>query len=308
MIPGIVQPKGFPGLPEGWSHQFETFPSSDGNTKLFGAQYRNTRALASLNGRAPRAFLLLHGMGDHGGRYVHAAHYLQNEIDILYCLDQRGHGRSEGLRGHIEHFDSLADDLALAIRRLEESLRREFGSAKVHALGHSMGGHVMLRALLNHPEMPLESASVSAPFLAIKQPVPIAKKLGARVLNHIWGQLQLETGLSLDWLSRDPAVVESYRTDRLNHDKMTPRFYSQMSEAWKDTLSRHDGIRVPLQFLVPMADLIVDPETTLRYYEALNHPDKRLRKFEEFYHEPLNEPGKERVFADIGEWIRTHSG
>ncbi len=234
------------------------------------------------------------------------AHFVREGVDHVLIVDHRGHGRSEGLRGHLDRFDQLSDDAALAVRRLDEKLRKRFGSAEIHLLGHSLGGHVALRMLLAHPDLPLRSATLSAPFLGIKAKVPIVKKAIAVALARVWGSLQLDTEPDVSALSHDKSVCESYAADRLVHSKMTPRFYMQLRAAMADTLGRQDGILTPLQILVPMQDPIVDPELTLRFFRDLKHREKQLRTYAGFFHEPMNEIGKEQVFEDIVAWIRSH--
>lgn len=249
---------------------------------------------------------MLHGFGEHGGRYQHVPHYAREAVDWVVVLDHRGHGRSEGVRGHLDRFDQLADDAALAVRRLDEKLRKRFGAAEIHLLGHSLGGHVVIRMLLAHPDLPLRSATASAPFLGIKAKVPLLKKTAAYALARVWGSLQLDTGQDVAALSHDRSVCECYAADRLIHSKMTPRFYTQMRAAMADTRSRQDGIQTPLQILVPMQDSLVDPEVSLRFFRDLKHRDKQLRTYAGFFHEPLNEIGKEQVFEDTVSWIRSH--
>lgn len=258
--------------------------------------------------KSPRALIVLHGMGEHCGRYFQLPKYLGEEVDAVFAYDHRGHGRSEGLRGHVERFDELVDDAALAIRRLDERLKTRFGQSEIHLLGHSLGGHVALRTLLEHPDLPIRSAIVSAPFLGVKARVPFSKRLAAGVLSKVWGSLQISTELDAAGLSRDPEVVRAYRDDRLVHDKMTPRFYEEMKAAMADTLSRRSGIPVPILFLVPLEDQIVDSQITLEYYRELKHRDKLLKTYPGFYHEPMNDVGREQVFQDIAEFIRgTHA-
>lgn len=89
---------------------------------------------------------------------------------------------------------------------------------------------------------------------------------------------------------------------------MTPRFYEEMKAAMADTLSRRSGIPVPILFLVPLEDQIVDSQITLEYYRELKHRDKLLKTYPGFYHEPMNDVGREQVFQDIAEFIRgTHA-
>ncbi len=301
---GIRQPKGFQGLPSGWVSEWETFAASSGGLNLFGAYHH--RQLLDREQRH-RLLVILHGMGEHGGRYLHAPHFLQSKVDGVYCVDHRGHGRSEGIRGHVEKFDELAEDGALLVRRLNEQLLKKFGKSEIHLFGHSLGGHIALRMLFLTPDLPLCSATVSAPFLGIKARVPTVKKLAAIGLSRVWGSLQLDTELDVNTLSHDPEVIDAYLHDRLVHSKMTPRFFTEMLAAMDDTLSRETGIELPLQMAVPLQDGLVDAEKSLRFFRQLKHRDKQLKTYPTFFHEPVNEIGKEQVFDDIGSWIEAHS-
>jgi alpha-beta hydrolase superfamily lysophospholipase len=300
---GLIQPQGFPGLPEDWSSEWETFRSADEQLALFGVLHSKAKSSSA----PARALIVIHGHGEHGGRYLHVPHFVREDVSHVYCLDLRGHGRSEGLRGDIERFDLFAEDVAHAIRRLHDRLEKKRPGTELHLLGHSLGGHISLRALFLHPKLPIRSASISAPFLGVKQRVPLAKRLGARVLSHVYGTLQLKTELDPAMVSHDPAVVEAYKADRLCHDKMTPRFYTGMVEAWNDTMRRESGMEYPVQFLIPMADEIVDAAKSVKFFQNLKHRDKRLKQYAGFFHEPFNEIGKEQVFGDLLEWIRDHS-
>jgi alpha-beta hydrolase superfamily lysophospholipase len=298
---GIVQPAGFPGLPPGWLTEWETFAHDrESGPQLFGMIHHRE----PWNGH--RALLVVHGLGEHGGRYMHLPHYLETEVDAVYCLDLRGHGRSEGIRGHVGRFDDFTDDVVLALHRLDERLRERFGRSEIHLLGHSLGGHIVLRSLLLHPDLPLASATVCAPLLGVKTKIPFQKKLAALALSRIWGSIQLSTGLDPSALSHDPEVAEAYKTDRLVHDKMTPRCYGENEAAMEDTLRRHTGIHHPLLVIVPLQDSIVDSSKSLRFFEALKLEDKALASYAGFYHEPMNETGKEQVFGTIRGWLAGH--
>ena len=117
----------------------------------------------------------------------------------------------------------------------------------------------------------------------------------------------MTTELDARLLSHDSEVVDAYLADRLVHRKGTPRFYVEMTRAIVDTLKRDSGIQVPTQFLVPMADTIVDSEATLRFFRNLKLREKQLHTYPGFYHEPFNEIGKEQVFEDLRKWIQKHS-
>jgi alpha-beta hydrolase superfamily lysophospholipase len=257
--------------------------------------------------KSPKALVILHGMGEHGGRYMHFPYYLKDDVGAVFCLDHRGHGRSEGLRGHVARFDQFCDDAALAIRRVDEILRKRFGRSEIHLLGHSLGGLIALRTILLHPTLPLRSVTVSAPLLGIKVELPLAKRMGAQVLSRVWDTLQMTSEIDPASLSHDLEAAEAYKADRLVHNKGTPRFYTELLKAIADTRRRDSGVEFPLQFLVPLQDRVVDSEATLAFFRDLKHRDKQLKTYPGFFHESFNEIGKEQAFDDLRAWINRHS-
>ncbi len=252
--------------------------------------------------------MVLHGMGEHGGRYLHFPHFLQSYVDYVYCLDHRGHGRSEGLRGHVDRFELFAEDAALAIHRLNEALEKRFGRpVEMHLFAHSMGGLIALRALTRFEHLPLSSVSLSAPLLGIAARVPILKKTAAILISRVWGSLQMASEVDARILSHDLDVVTAYQTDRLVHKKITPSLFLSMEAAMSQTLQSFGDLNYPVQFYVPMSDQLVDSEVTLKFYSRLRTGNKGLKTYSSFFHESHNELGKEKVFEDLIAWMSSHS-
>lgn len=306
---GTILPVGFPAPPAGWVYDWKMLPVGDGKTQLYSYACSKGEVYGvkgAANGH--RAILIIHGFGEHSGRYLHFPHFLGDVAETVYGFDLRGHGRSEGLRGHADRFDTFVDDAKAAVMDLHQKLMEKHGKAEIHLFGHSMGGHIGLRLLLLCPDLPVASASISAPFLGMKEKAPATKVGAASVLAATgFGWIQLDTGLDAALVSRDGAVVEAYRQDRLVHGKMTPRLFSQILKTIADTFRRDSGIKVPLQMYIPLQDGLVDPEKSLAYYRLLKVREKSLKTYPGYFHESFNDTGKEAVFSDISAWIRTHS-
>lgn len=303
-VQGILQPKGFPSLPPGWTYESETYPSVDGLAQLFSATFENKKPEA---GMGYRALVIVHGIGEHGGRYLHFPHYLKGSLDLIVAPDHRGHGRSEGLRGHVSRFTDYEDDIALAIQRLDEKLKKRYGKSEIHVLGHSMGSLILLGMLHRHQNLPIRSATASSPLIGLRIPVPVVKKYAAIAISRLWGHLQMETELDVSHLSHDREVQETYQKDRLVHPKITPKLFLGMQASMAAMAKKEQPFPYPLLAIIPMDDPIVDPETALQFYRSLKINDKQLKTYPGFLHESFNEIGKERVFEDLEAWIKQHS-
>ena len=296
-------PEGFPPLEHDWIAEFETFPSHESRFRLFGQLLRKTKWKDS---KAHRALVILHGQGEHSGRYIHWPHYLHHEVSAIYTIDHRGHGRSRGQRGHVDFFDQYAHDANLAINRFYEYLLEKFGQAELHLLGHSMGGLVALRTVLNHKDLPIHSLTVSAPMLRLKLEVPKTKELAGKVLYRVAPRFKIKGEDLTETICSDPRVCQHYRNDELNHGMVSSSFYYGYLEAMEDSLARAAEIEVPTLVQVPMADKIINPDSVIGFFNLLKGKQHKLITYPGLYHEIYNEPERERVFADLAAWLHSH--
>jgi alpha-beta hydrolase superfamily lysophospholipase len=263
-------------------------------TAADGARLSLRRARAV--GRVRGSLILLHGFGDHSGRYGEvAAWFAERGLDV-YALDQRGHGRSPGKRGHVSRFSQFLSDVA-ALRK-QAPLER---TGPQILLGHSFGGTVALRYLETGPTG-LAGAIVSSPFLAVAMPVPRWKRLLARALVEILPSLPVATGLDLAHLSTDPAVGQAARSDHLYHRVMTPRAYREVLAAQAAVVAEGGHIAVPLLMLLAGDDRIVSRPASEAFARSLAG-DVTVQVYEGFYHEIFNEPHRARVFRDVEPWL-----
>lgn len=295
-------PLGFPGLPPHWRCEGRSISSADGQETLFLTRYWQERA-----GAPQRAMLIAHGQGEHGGRYQHFAHFLNETVGSIVTIDHRGHGRSTGARGHVERFDDYVEDASA----VAQTLKLEYPSQEWHLFGHSMGGLISLRLLWKHPEIGFKSAVISAPLLGLSMKVPALKKWMAMGISRVWGSLSLKNEIDARAISRDGAVQEAYLKDGLNHNRVTPRFFVEMQRAIENTLKEAlRDYRCPLLFLIPGNDRVVDSQTTRSFVERLQGENPVLiesKGYPESHHESFNDTDKETVFRDIAQWIRKNS-
>ncbi len=263
-------------------------------TAADGARLALRRTAAS--GRLRAALILLHGFGDHAGRYAELAVWFAARGVGVWALDQRGHGRSPGRRGHVSRFAQFLSDVA-ALRRLVAAE----AAAPQLLLGHSFGATVALRYLETRPEG-VAGAILSSPLLEVAVRVPAWKLALAHLLLVFRPSLPLPTGVDTAHLSTDPAVGQAARSDPLYHRVMTPRAYRELLAAERAALAEGDRIAVPLLFLVAGDDRLVSREAAERFANALEG-DVTLQVYEGLFHELFNEPGRARVFRDVEPWL-----
>ena len=248
------------------------------------------------------ALLLVHGLGEHGGRYRAVGRDLTAAGLEVWAYDQRGHGRSGGDRGALPHPDALVDDLALVFARLAAAATEAGDGAPPFLLGHSMGGAVAARAATGGTVVP-RGLVLSSP--ALKLYAPAALKLLLPLLGRAAPNRPTANGLDLDALSHDPKTIARYRSDKDNHDRLTPRLAWFLSRAGAAARRDASSFTIPTLLLVAGADRLVDPSGARAFAEALPGGVGTLHWYDDLYHELFNErePDRTRVLADLRAWL-----
>jgi alpha-beta hydrolase superfamily lysophospholipase len=242
------------------------------------------------------ALLLLHGWGDHSGRFAEPASWFASRGISVYAIDQRGHGRTPGRRGHFERFAQFLADVA-ALRR--HVTRIEPGPQIL--LGHSFGGFVTLRYLETAPEQ-LAGAIAVAPFVDFHVPPARWKTTLARLVADILPRVPIATGLDYESISRDPAVYRVFHDDPLCHEVMTPRAYVEAMGALRTLAAERERIRVPVCFLIAGDDRIVSAGAAREFARTL-HADTSIVELAGMYHNVFYEPDRARVYDALTPWL-----
>lgn len=250
----------------------------------------------------PRATLyIVHGLGEHCGRYEHVAEWFNEHNVAVYSGDYPGFGRTPGKRGHVESFVQLLD----AIEHGWEQMRSEHPQVPHFMLGHSLGGLLVTEFLLSRSQnADIAGAIISSPGYRAGFEIPAWKDRLGKMLTPLFPGLAIPSGLPATAISRDPQVVEAYLADPYVHDKVSLRFYAEMNQTMKDIFERvqHFPTALPVYWIQAGADQLVDKKAAKEYYDLLPiHPMRKYKEWPGLYHELLNEPEKEEVLKDI--WV-----
>jgi alpha-beta hydrolase superfamily lysophospholipase len=252
---------------------------------------------------------IVHGYGDHAGRYEEFMTWLAARGGGCHAFDLRGHGRSSGRRAFVREWEEYLDDLDALLEEHDLRDRGGAGSERplpVFVLGHSHGGLVVAAAGVRHrlERHNIRGVILSAPYLVNALPVPRHKVLAAHVANVLAPWLRIPSGVRPEMMSSDDDRVADSRKDPLALRVATPRWYLTHRPVQAEVLSRAAEMTLPLLVLRGDADPIADPAGAKRFHDAARSADKSLITYPGFKHEPLREADRERVFNDVLAWIK----
>ena len=241
--------------------------------------------------------VLVHGLGEHAGRYDHVALRLNEWGFAVRGYDQYGHGESAGVRGSLTSDNRPLDDLA---DMLDSTRLRMQPTTPLILFGHSLGGLVAAR-LVSLGLRPVQGLVLSSPALELG--LNTIQKLLLAVLALLAPGLRVGNGLDPGLISHDPAQVQAYRNDPLIHDRISGRLAGFMIEASTATRAYAPHWTVPTLLLYGGADRLVNPAGSRAFAAAAPAQVVSALCFEDLYHEIFNEIDPEPVFARLRAWL-----
>jgi alpha-beta hydrolase superfamily lysophospholipase len=251
----------------------------------------------------PRAALIVvHGMFEHSRRYQELGAFMAEGGLSTYALDLRGHGASEGRRGHARRFALFLQDL--------DRFRREVQGLVPHGtpvflLGHSLGGLIVLRYLEEY-DTPIRAAVLTAPWLGTAVPVPRWQVVLAGVLNRVLPAFPFPFRMDATTLSHDPARVADYQDDADIHGTITPRLFTEISTAIHQALQRGDRIHIPIRLLLAGDDRLVDTARSLAFARSLNPERVTVEVLDGLFHEVLQERERRQIMRGVRGFFLEH--
>lgn len=264
-----------------------SWQSQDG-LSFFGQEWRP-------EGNARAVVVLIHGLGEHSGRYQHVADYFTRRGLGVVALDHRGHGRTGGKRGH-GSYDAILDD----IQHLIQEAKKRYPGLPVILYGHSLGGALVLYyALKRKPQMAgvISTAPGLIPANASGGQIALAKIMAA-----IAPGFQINNGLDVTGLSHDPETARAYTADPLVHPKISARLGLDLMQNGQWVIEHASEFPLPLLLLQGSADRLVNPAGARQFAAGLAGR-VTYKVYDGWYHELHNEIEKETVLANMVAWI-----
>ena len=249
------------------------------------------------------AISLVHGLGEHSGRYQHVANALTNAGYAVVGFDLRGHGKSEGKRGHSPSYECLMDDIDQNLSLTAEY----FPKVPVFLYGHSLGGNLVIYHTLTR-KADLKGVIATSPGLATAEPLPALTLLLAKIMYSLAPAFQTKNGLDLSGLSHDQSVIDRYVQDPLVHPLISARLALDMFSAGKYSLDHASELSKPMLLLQGTADRLVNPKTTAEFAAKANPAMITYKEFPGLYHELHNEPQNAEIFEIMINWLNSELG
>jgi lysophospholipase len=241
----------------------------------------------------PRAVVaVIHGFGEHSGRYEHVFAALGARGYSCLAVDLRGFGRSEGRRAYIDDFDDYLDDTGEALALA----RDRGGELPLFLLGHSMGGLICTRFAQER------GREADLAGLAI----PAWKQVLGKVASRLAPRLSLPTEINPEALSHDPAVHDAVLADPLMNHTASARWFTESLAAQEKALDPARAVPCPLLLLAAGDDAIVEPEAERLFLERTTTEDAEGRVYDRLFHEIFNEVEQDEVLRDLLDWLDRH--
>jgi len=270
------------------------------STSKFQLQHDNiTLQGIAWKAAAPKATVcLIHGFGEHAGRYHHVAEVFNKKGLNLYSLDLIGHGRSDGKRGDIPSFDTFLEEVALLLKKA----KNDYPNLPLFLYGHSMGGGIVGKYILSRNTDALKAVLMTSPWLDLTHEAPKYKVVMGKFLLKLGVNITENAGLDPDHLSRDLSVGENYFKDPLVHNKISARTFSEATANGEWVLGHAHQNQLPLLIAHGDDDNITNFEASKRMAEKAGEPAS-FKAWPGARHETHNEINKKEVIEFYAEWL-----
>lgn len=240
---------------------------------------------------------IVHGFGEHGGRYTHVADFFNKQGYAVLAIDNRGHGKTEGKRGHTPSFDSYLDDIDVFLTDTKQRLK----DVPMFLYGHSMGGNLTLNYVIRRKPTILRGLVVTGPWIRLAfEPKPIMITMG-KIMRSILPTFTQDSGLNADHVSRDKEVVEAYKDDPLVHSKITASAGMSMTDSAAFLNTYSGEMPIPTFILHGTDDKLIAQAASEEFAQRVKNVD--YKKWVGLYHEIHNDPEKLEVLNDVLVWL-----
>jgi len=246
--------------------------------------------------------VIVHGLGEHSGRYAEVAAALGRAGYFVVAFDLRGHGRTGGQRGHVRDYSVLLDDIDLLIAEAS----RRIDELPVFLYGHSLGGNLVLNCALGR-QPSIAGLVVASPLLRLASTPPRWKLMLGRVMSRIGPRFSFRSEIDPEDLSHDSAAIRLRKQDPLVHSRVSARLGTQMLDTGSWALDHADRLALPLLLIHGDADALTSPNASAEFARRAGD-NCTFRVWEGMYHELHWETERDTVIQCIIDWLKANGG
>lgn len=272
------------------AHQEFNWTTKDG-IKIFAKDWQLDKPKAVIS--------LVHGLGEHCVRYNHMADYYAGQGIAMVGYDRRGHGLSEGKKGHTVSFDAYLDE----IEQLIVETKKRYPNIPVILYGHSMGGNLALNYILRRKHE-LTACVATGPWILLDPEPPAIQVSIAKFLQKLFPSLSQNTKLKAEHISRDQKEVDKYINDPLVHDKITLTAATSMMAAANWLLEYREKVPLPTLLMHGSEDQLTSPKGS-KAFSSMVKGDLSFKEWNGLFHEIHNEAEQKEVFDYTINWINS---
>jgi acylglycerol lipase len=248
----------------------------------------------------PKAVVcMIHGFADHMNRFAHVADAMVSKEYAYVGFDLRGHGKSDGKRGHTPDYDTLMKDIFTFVN----IIREKYKNIPLFLYGHSMGGNLVLTYILRyHPEY-FAGVIVTSPWLQLSFEPPAIKVAIGRLIGKIFPTFTEKSEIDAQGLSHDPEVGKNYKADPLVHNDISIAMFTGITNAGEAALIAAHRFHLPLLLMHGTSDPITSHRATKKFALQVKPNLLKFVEWKDMKHELHNETCKTEVIATITDWI-----
>ncbi|WP_010239402.1 alpha/beta hydrolase [Clostridium arbusti] len=252
------------------------------------------------DGNVKAVVCIVHGLGDHSNWYKGLVDYFNKNNFAVLAFDLRGHGKSEGKRGHTPSYEAFMSDIDILVN----VAKKDFNNLPIFFYGHSFGGNLTINYVLRRRPN-LSGVIISSPWLSLYSNPPKPKLYSTFLLNKIWPSFLVDNIVNEAALSHNPEIIQAYSKDPLTHSCISARLFTTAYKAGLWAIDHASNFNVPILLIHGDSDKITSPNATKTFAKRVPKNLCTLKIYDGLYHSLHNELCNKKIFSNIGEWINT---
>ena len=244
--------------------------------------------------------IIIHGLGEHSGRYKEFASFFIKKNIGVFSFDLIGHGKSDGLKGHISNIKDFTD----SIEEVLIEVRKRFINTPIIIFGHSLGGCLALNYLIERKSKEISLAIISSAWIETEIQIPKYLLIIQRVIHTLFPKVRLSNRLDTKDLSKDIKIIDKYKNDSLVHDRISLNLLSEINKTIEKIKNKDYNIEIPVLIIHGKKDKIISYKGS----ELINKKikDSKLKLYDNVYHEPHNDNERKEILEYYYDFIKNH--